>query len=192
MGLIYYYEFTAPATVSADELEQFLKALEFKAKTLGFSPTFVLNVAFDTPERRAFARRFGGGFYVEDERLRGDVQLREGQVIHHNPEAGSVRLVPIRAVALVATDAFGCESCFGFLRFPDHLVDETGQVVMSLGTGSQWMFKDYIDTPDPRYRAIVRDFEQAGYLSSTKDEFAVLVDDPNPQKLFKLALSPLL
>jgi hypothetical protein len=54
------------------------------------------------------------------------------------------------------------------------------------------MFKDYIDTPDPRYRAIVRDFEQAGYLSSTKDEFAVLVDDPNPQKLFKLALSPLL
>jgi hypothetical protein len=171
MGLSYYYEFTAPATATADELKQFLKALEFKAKTLGFSPTSVLNVSFDTPERRAFARRLGGGYYVEDDRLRGNVRLLEGQVNHHNAEAGSVRLVPVRAVALVVTDASGCESCFGFMQFPESLVDESGATIMPLPLGDRWMFKDYIDTPDPRYRAIVREFDQAGYLASSKDEF---------------------
>jgi len=171
MGLSYYYEFTAPATATADELEQFLKALEFKAKTLGFSPTSVLNVSFDTPERRAFARRLGGGYYVEDYRLRGNVRLLDGQVNHHNAESGSVRLVPVRAVALVVTDASGCESCFGFVQFPESLVDESGATIMPLPFGEQWVFKDYIDTPDPRYRAIVREFDQAGYLASSNDEF---------------------
>jgi hypothetical protein len=172
MGLSYYYEFTAPATVTAGELEQFLKALEFKAKTLGFSPTSVLNVSFDTPERRAFALRLGGGYYVEDERLRGDVQLSDGQVDHHNAQAGAVRLVPVRAVVLAVTDAAGCESCFGFMQFPDCLVDESGVTVMHLPSGDNWMFKGCIDTPDPRFRAIVREFEQAGYLALSKDEFA--------------------
>jgi hypothetical protein len=172
MSLSYYYEFTAPTTVNAGELEQFLKALEFKAKTLGFSPTSVLNVSFDTPERRAFARRLGGGYYVEDDRLRGDVRLREGQVDHHNAQAGSVRLVPVRAVVVAVTDAVGCESCFGFMQFSDSLVDESGAMIMPLPSGDNWMFKDCIDTPDPRYRAIVREFERAGFLASSKDEFA--------------------
>ncbi len=176
MGLSYYYEFTAPATVTAGELEQFLKALEFKAKTLGFSPTSVLNVSFNTPERRAFARRLGGGYYVEDERLRGNVRLREGQVDHHNTQAGAVRLVPVRAVVLAVTDAAGCETCFGFMQFPDQLVDQSGAQIMPLPTGDRWMFKDYIDTPDPRYRAMVREFEQAGYLASSRDEFARATD----------------
>ncbi len=171
MGLSYYYEFTAPAEVTAGELEQFLKALEFKAKTLGFSPTSVLNVSFDTPERRAFARRLGGGYYVEDERLRVAVRLREGQVDHHNAQAGAVRLVPVRAVVLAVTDAAGGESCFGFMQFPEFLVDESGITIMPLPTGDRWTFKDYIDTPDPRYRAIVREFDLAGYLASSKDEF---------------------
>ena len=172
MGLSYYYEFTAPAEVTAGELEQFLKALEFKAKTLGFSPTSVLNVSFDTPDRRAFARRLGAGYYVEDERLRGDVRFREGQVNHHNAEAGSVRLVPVRAVVLAVTDAAGCESCFGFMQFPKELIDESGATIMPFAAGEGWMFKDCIDTPDPRYRAIVREFERAGFLASSKDEFA--------------------
>jgi hypothetical protein len=41
-----------------------------------------------------------------------------------------------------------------------------------LPSGDNWIFKDCIDIPDPRYRAIVREFEQAGYLASSKDEFA--------------------
>jgi hypothetical protein len=121
MGLSYYYDFTATATVTAGELEQFLKALEFKAKTLGFSPTSVLNVSFDTPERRSFARRLGGGYYVEDDRLRGNVRLLEVQVSHHKADSGSVRLVPFRAVALVVTDASGCENHFGFMQLPGRL-----------------------------------------------------------------------
>jgi hypothetical protein len=158
--------------VTADALEQFLKALEFNAKTLGFSPTSVLSVSFDTPERRAFARRLGGGYWVEDERLCGNVRLREGQVDHHNAQAGAARLVPVRAIVLAVTDAVGCESCFGLMQFPDSLVDESGITIMPLPTGERWMFKDFIDTPDPRYRAIVREFDQAGYLASSKDEFA--------------------
>jgi len=58
------------------------------------------------------------------------------------------------------------------MQFPDKLVDQSGADIMPLPTGDQWMFKDFIDTPDPRYRAIVREFEQAGYLASCKDEFA--------------------
>ena len=173
MGLSYYYEFTAPATATAGELEQFLKSLEFKAKTLGFSPTSVLNVPFDTPERKAFARRLGGGYYVEDERLRGAVRLREGQVDHHNTTSGSVRLIPVRAVILVVTNASGCESVFGFMQFPKVLLDESGEPIMPLSTGDEWMFKDLIDNHEPRYRAIVRDFERAGYLVYSKDEFGV-------------------
>ena len=171
MGLSYYYEFAAPADTSSEQLEQFLKAVEFKAKTLGFSPTSVLNVSFDTPQRRSFARRLGGGQYVEDERLRGEVRFSEGQVFNHNPSDGSVRLVPVRAITMVVTDESGCESSFGFMQFPDRLVDESGRTIMLLPTGNGWLFKDYIDSPDPRYRAIVREFEQAGYLVSSQDEF---------------------
>jgi len=165
MGLSHYSEFTAPSTGTANALAQFLKALEFKAKTLGFSPTSVLNVSFDTPERRAFARRLGGGYYVEDERL------REGQADYHSAQTGSVRLVPVRAVVLAATDAVGCERCFGFMKFPSCLVDESGAAIMPLAASDRWLFKDSINTPDPRYRAIVSKFERGGSLASSSDEF---------------------
>lgn len=57
------------------------------------------------------------------------------------------------------------------MQFPDCLIDESGKTIMPLPTGNGWIFKDFIDTPDPRYRAIVREFEQAGHLASSKDEF---------------------
>lgn len=60
MSLSFYYEFTAPAFTSAQKLEEFLRAIEGEARALGFEPTAVLNVPFDTPERREFARRLGG------------------------------------------------------------------------------------------------------------------------------------
>jgi hypothetical protein len=49
MSLSFYYEFTAPATTPAEELEAFLREVEHEAKSLGFKPTVVLNVPFDTP-----------------------------------------------------------------------------------------------------------------------------------------------
>jgi hypothetical protein len=131
----------------------------------------VLNVPFDTPKRRAFARRLGGGYYVEDERLRGEIRFCEGLVDHHNTQAGAVRLVPLRAVVLVVVDASGCESCFGFMQFPEYLADDSGSTIMPLPTGDGWTFKDQIETPDPRFRAIVREFERAGYLAFSTDEF---------------------
>jgi hypothetical protein len=87
-----------------------------------------------------------------------------------------VRLAPVRAVVLAVTDAVGCESCFGFMQFPACLIDESGATIMPLPAGDRWTFKDFIDTPDPRYRAIVREFEQAGYLASSKDEFTSSAD----------------
>ena len=63
MSLSFYYEFTAPAETTAEELEEFLQGVEQLAVSLGFQPTTVLNVPFDTKERRDFARRLGGNFF---------------------------------------------------------------------------------------------------------------------------------
>jgi hypothetical protein len=52
MGLSFYYEFMASVTTTARELETFLRGVEQFAQTLGFEPTLVLDVPFDTPERR--------------------------------------------------------------------------------------------------------------------------------------------
>lgn len=57
MSLSYHFTLSAPATVSAEELVQFLETVEVDARNMGFEPTMVLNAVFDTPERRKFARR---------------------------------------------------------------------------------------------------------------------------------------
>jgi len=57
MGLSFYYGFIAPAETPASELEAFLHAVQREAQSLGFDPAIVLNVPFDTPERREFANR---------------------------------------------------------------------------------------------------------------------------------------
>lgn len=64
MSLSFYYEFTAPTATTAAELEKFLQAVEQLAIPLGFAPTTVLNVSFDTKERRDFARHLGGSFIL--------------------------------------------------------------------------------------------------------------------------------
>ena len=85
MGLSFFYEFTAPADTSASVLEKFLREVEHGAKALGFDPTIVLNVPFDTPERREFANRLGGNFTLEDERLKGVAIPAPGQLRDHDP-----------------------------------------------------------------------------------------------------------
>ncbi len=59
------------------------------------------------------------------------------------------------------------------MQFLESLVDESGATIMPLPLGDRWMFKDCIESPDPRYRAIVREFDQAGYLASSKDDSRV-------------------
>ena len=103
------------------------------AKSLGFAPTTVLNIPFDTAERREFARRVGGGFSREDDLLKDLALPREGQIRDHDPASGSCRLIPEHGVILVVTDEASCETCFGFFRFPAEIVDIHGRSLISTG-----------------------------------------------------------
>src|SRR6185295_15544273 len=107
MGLSYYYEFTAPSDTPAEKLEEFLRDVERSAKSLGFEPTTVLNVPFDTPERRQFASRLGGSFTLQDKRLKGVAVPAPGQLRDHDPVSGECRLIPQHGVVLVVTDEEG-------------------------------------------------------------------------------------
>ena len=118
MSLSYHYTFSAPATVAADELLNFLRKVERDAKKMGFRPTMVREAVFDTPERREFARRVVRAIHIEDERLQGVVLPVPEQVRDFSPNTGHCRLEPERAVILVVADERGREAVFGFARYP--------------------------------------------------------------------------
>ena len=172
MGLSYYYEFTAPATADADELETFLRGVEQDSRSLGFDPVTVLNVPFDTPERQEFSRRLGGSLTVQDERLQGIALPVSGLVRDHDPVSGECRVFPEHGVVLVVMDERGCETCFGFFRFPQHILDIHGNVLAKIGLDGAWSFRDFVDSPDARFRRLVQRFAMGGFLKSEKDEFA--------------------
>lgn len=172
MGLTYHYKFHAPSKVTASTLETFLRTVETDATRLGFGPTAVLNAEFDSPQRQEFARRLTTGLRLQNEKLKGVPALRDGQVWRHDPNEGECRVIPKRAVVLVVTDERGCELVLGFLQYPATLGDLNGRKVISTGIGREWVFEDFIKTPDPRIRELVKKFAQAGYLESEKDDFA--------------------
>lgn len=172
MGLSYHYEFAAPAHTTAAELERFLLEVEQFAQSLGFSPTQVLNAAFGTPERRAFSRRLCGSIRFQHEGLKGDLHPAEGQIRNHLPATGECALVPTHGVVLILTDERRCETCFGFFRFPCEILDDRGEVIAITGLIDSWSFRDFIDSPDMRYRQIVARFTGAGFVSRILDEFA--------------------
>jgi hypothetical protein len=171
MSLSYYFTFTAPATAAAGELTAFLKGVEREAQRLGFRPTLVLDAAFDTPERRQFARRLTTGFHVEDERLKGVALPGDAAVWEHDPHEGSCRLLPTRGVVLVATDEHGCETAFGFFQYAEAVKDIHGRTLAETGLAGRWHFSEFVDSPDPRFREIVRLFAEGGFLEREKDEF---------------------
>lgn len=164
MGLSFFYEFTAPADTPASELETFLRDVEHEAQALGFKPTIVLKVPFDTPERRDFASRLGGSFTIQDERLKGVAIPAQGQLRNDDPASGECRLFPQRAVVLVVNDEKGCVACFGFFQFPEHITDMNGAILADIHMGGRWWFRDFVDSPDPRYRAIVAKFGERGFV----------------------------
>jgi hypothetical protein len=172
MGLSYYYEFTAPSDSPAAELETFLHEVQREAQALGFDPTIVLNVPFDTPERREFANRLGGNFALQDDRLKGVAIPAPGQLRNHDRESGECRLYPEHGVVLVVTDERECEACFGFFQFPEHVTDMNGAILADTGLERRWWFRDFVDSPDPRYRAIVAKFNERGFVQAVKVEFA--------------------
>jgi hypothetical protein len=172
VGLSYYYKFTASKSVTAAELEQFLKTIEAEAKTMGFKPTTVFNATFTTAKEKQFARRLTTGLHVEDERLKGATLLDESKVWSLDRINGSCRVIPEKGVMLVVTDERGCEALFGFLFYPDILTDINGRELAVLPSKGRWIFRDFVDSPDIRYRQIVKKFAEAGYLESETDEFA--------------------
>lgn len=171
MGLSVFYDYTAPADTSASELEKFLREVEPVARSLRFNPTIVLNVPFDTPERRKFANRLGGNFTLQEDRLKGVAIPAPGQLRNHDPESGECRLIPERVVVLVLTDERGCESCFGFFQFPEHVTDIHGAILADTGFQGRWWFRDFVNSADSRYRAIVERFRDRGFVRSVTDDF---------------------
>ena len=171
MGLSYYYTFTAPLTVSASTLEAFLKKVEKTAIQMGFKPTMVLNAQFDTEQRREFAKRLTIGYPMTHERLKGVPMLKSDQVWDHDPTHGECRVIPICGVILILTNEQGHETPFAFFCYPPHLIDIHGKEVAPVEVGNCWFFRDFLDSPDARYRQIIRLFAEAGYLASELDEF---------------------
>ena len=171
MGLTYHYAFSAPGTTPAAELEEFLHDIEVDAKVFGFDPVLVVDAVFDTPERQKFARQLTTGARLQSEKLKGVVLLRDGQVWHHDPVTGSCRVIPNCGVVLVVTDEQKRETVFGFLQFPAVLKDLNGKDVVATHQGERWTFQNFVNSPDPRFRQIVKRFAAAGYLDAERDEF---------------------
>jgi len=171
MSLSYYFTFTAPATAMADDLETFLKQVEKEAQRMGFRPTVVLNVMFDTEERRRFARRLTTGLPIEDERLKGVALPRDAAVWEHNPHDGSCHMLPRKGVLLVVTDEHRCETIFGFFQYAATVADIHGRTLAETGLAGRWHFHEFVDSPDPRFREIVAMFATSGFLENEKDEF---------------------
>ncbi len=172
MALSYYYTFSAPKTVSALKLESFLQTVEDTARGMGFKPTIVINSFFKSPKQRTFARRVTGGLLVTDPRLKGVTLVDTSQVWDYDPQRGECRMIPETGVLLVVTDEKACETVFGFLSYPDILFDANGKELVKSPQSGRWFYHDFVDTPDKRYRAIVKMFADAGYLESENDEYA--------------------
>ena len=72
---------------------------------------------------------------------------------------------------MVVTDEQKSETIFGFFRYPETVQDIEGRVVAETHLADRWQFSDFVDSPDPRFRQIVRLFADAGFLDNEKDEF---------------------
>jgi hypothetical protein len=162
----------APASALPEDLEEFLKDVELDAKRAGFNPTLVLYAQFDTAPRREFARRLAMSVRVNDARLK-DVSLPLPEMVWDlDPIQGSCRITPEEGVILVVTDERRCETCFGFLRYPEQVIDMNGKVLAETNVGPGWFFTDHVKSPDPRFRRIIARFREHGFVVEEQDDFA--------------------
>lgn len=74
-------------------------------------------------------------------------------------------------MVLVVTDEQKRETVFGFFQFPAVLQDLNGKDVVATHQGDRWTFQNFVSSPDPRFRQIVKRFADAGYLDAERDEF---------------------
>ena len=75
-------------------------------------------------------------------------------------------------MVLVVTDEQGRETILGFFRFPETLRDTKGNIVAETGLGGAWCFRDHVKSADPRFRKLVKEFAEAGYVTTEQDDFA--------------------
>lgn len=178
MSLSYYYSFSAPADTSTTALKKFLTRVESEAQQMGFAPTLVVDAAFDTPERKQFARRLTTGLRLEDNRLRNVTFPPDTAVWEHDGREGTCHVLPTHGVVLVVTDEHRCETIFGFFRYPEAVKDSQGGIVAETSAGGRWQSSDFVDSPDPRFRKLVRLFADAGFVAGQNDEFHVAITTP--------------
>jgi len=179
MGLTYHFKFAAPSSTRSAELAGFLREVEADAREMGFGPTIVMDGPFDTEERRQFARRLTTGLAIEDRRLKRPRLPDTACVWSHDPVNGSCRVMPEHGVILVVTDARGIECVFGFLRYPRAIRDERANEIMKIELGGGWVFSEFLKSGDPRYRKIVKRFDEAGYLVLEQDDYTSVANTPN-------------
>jgi hypothetical protein len=170
MGLTYRYKFFALPATQPQEIKAFLRKAEAEAKRLGFGPVMVLDAVFDTPERQQFSKRLTHGITFANEALKS-ASLRDGQVWDLNKSDGICRIIPLRGLVLVVTDENRTENVFGLFRYPSWLEDAHGKRLLETGVGDAWSHEDFIKSPDPRFREIVRLFFEAGFVEEEEDDF---------------------
>ena len=66
---------------------------------------------------------------------------------------------------------FVLHDLLGFLPVVAAVCALEASVLWNFELNDRWTFRDFVDSPDSRYRRIVKRFQAAGYLVSVTDEF---------------------
>jgi hypothetical protein len=172
VGMTLSFTFTAPAKVTALDLQFSLWVVERQAKAMGFNITFDFGVSYKSSMLRDIAPELGTFFTVCDDKLKGLAMPCREQVLDHDLKTGCCRILPEEVETLMMTDEKGAWTffCFGF--YPETLNDTHGNPLVKIPIGGRWHFKNCIQSPDPRYRHIIQQFADTDFLESVSDDFA--------------------
>jgi hypothetical protein len=174
MSLNFYYEFRATATTPVEELKSFLSEVGAHALDLGFVNAVTVNCVFRSVDQLDFARRVCLLPWITDERIKSADFSSDPAVFRQDRGAGECSVYPTSGVILVVVNEAGHEATFGFLKFPPSIAgvaEDGSRVLIENPVGSDWKFHQRVQSPDPRYRALVRDFADAGFLASEEDDY---------------------
>jgi hypothetical protein len=111
---------------------------------------------------------------VADGRIKSADFSSDPAVWRQDREAGECGVYPTNGVILVVVNEAGHETTFGFLEFPPSIAgvaEDGSKVPIENPVGADWKFHQRVQSPDPRYRALVRVFADAGFLESEEDEY---------------------